>query len=246
MTLSKEEAARIYHSFTEAQPHAEHRTFEEAWQSFGGQGPLIEFVYLLTNNQTLAQRLQDQVDALLQDGVSDEWLELLQLVCYVGRLGCTVNLASVKNEIHCSTINSAIKRLKDEYLIRVGDDGSIEALHPVRAKIVFDALCNQIYIKPRDVVFKALSCISSKNVRVVLLDYFSNQRYDIKDVQSLSQISFKDWIGYANAIRSMLWLDVKRYVDNNMTFISSLVAKRGKGWLCFYLLIFPVFYNQIS
>lgn len=233
LTLSKEEAALIYSSFTEAQPHTKHRTFEEAWQSFGGQGPLIEFAYLLTNNQTLAQRLQDQVDALLQDGVSDEWLELLQLVCYVGRLGCTVNLASVKNEIHCSTINSAIKRLKDEYLIRVGDDGSIEALHPVRAKIVFDALCNQIYIKPRDVVFKALSCISSKNVRVVLLDYFSNQRYDIKDVQSLSQISFKDWIGYANAIRSMLWLDVKRYVDNNMTFISSLVAKRGKGWLCF-------------
>lgn len=31
----------------------------------------------------------------------------------------------------------------------------------------------------------------------------------------------------------MLWLDAKRYVDSNMTFISSLVAKRGKGWLCF-------------
>ena len=82
LALSKEEAAHIYDSFTETQPHAEHRTFEDAWQSFGGQGPLIEFVYLLTNNQTLAQRLQDQIDALLREGVSDEWLELLQLVCY--------------------------------------------------------------------------------------------------------------------------------------------------------------------
>ena len=145
LILSKEEAMQIYTSITATQPHAEHRTFEEAWQSFGGQGPLIEFLYLLTNNQTLTQRLQEQIDALLQEGVSDEWLELLQLVCYAGRLGCTVNLVAVKNEIHCSTMQAAIRRLKDEYLIRVVDDNTLEALHPVRAKIVFDVLCDQIY-----------------------------------------------------------------------------------------------------
>ena len=232
LALSKEEAAHIYNSFTETQPHTEHRTFEEAWQSFGGQGPLIEFVYLLTNNQTLTQRLQGQIDALLQEGVSDEWLELLQLVCYAGRLGCAVNLTAVKNVTHCSTMHAAIRRLKDEYLIREVDEHTIEALHPVRAKIVFDALCDQICTGAREVVFKALSCISSQNVRVVLLDYFSNQQYDIEDIQRLSQIRFLDWIGYANAIRSMLWLDAKRYVEGNMTFISSLVKKRGKGWLC--------------
>lgn len=233
LTLSKEEAAHIYSTYTEEKPHTEHRTFEEAWQSFGGQGPLIEFVYLLTNNQTLAQRLQEQIDALQQEGISDEWLELLQLVCYAGRLGCAVNLAAVKNEIHCSTMHAAIRRLKDEYLIRVIDENTIEALHPVRAKIIFDTLCNQVFIKPKDTVFKVLSCISSQNVRVVLLDYFSNQQYDIEDVQRLSRIRFWDWIGYANAIRSMLWLDAKRYVESNMTFINSLIKKRGKGWICF-------------
>lgn len=233
LTLSKEEAALIYNSFTDVQPHAKLRTFEEARQSFGGNGPLIEFVYLLTNNQTLTQRLQEQIDALQREGISDEWLELLQLVCYAGRLGCAVNLADVKNVIHCSTMHAAVRRLKDEYLIRVIDENTIEALHPVRAKIVFDALCDQIYINPKDVVFKVLSCISSQNVRIVLLDYFSNQKYNIEDVLRLSQIRFSDWTGYANTIRSMLWLDAKRYVDSNMTFISSLVAKRGKGWLCF-------------
>ena len=131
------------------------------------------------------------------------------------------------------TVNAAIRRLKDEYLIRVVDENTIEALHPVRAKIVFDVLCNQVYTKERDIVFKVLSCISSKNVRVILLDYFSNHQYDIKDVQCLSQIRFYDWTGYANAIRSMLWLDAKRYVEGNITFISSLIKKRGKGWFCF-------------
>ena len=34
------------------------------------------------------------------------------------------------------TMQSAIQRLKDEYLIRIIDENKIEALHPVRAQIV--------------------------------------------------------------------------------------------------------------
>ena len=130
-------------------------------------------------------------------------------------------------------MQAAIRRLKDEYLIRVVDENKLEALHPVRAQIVFDTLCDQVCANDSDVIFKTLSCISSQNVRLVLLDYFSRHQYRFEDVQRLSQIKFCDWIGYANAIRSMLWLDAKRYVDGNMAFISSLIEKRGKGWLCF-------------
>lgn len=233
LTLSKEEAEQIYNSFTVIQPLAEHRSFEEAWESFGGQGPLIEFVYLLTNNQTLTERIYNQIDALLKEGISDEWLELLQLVCYAGRLGCAVNISDVKNEIHCSTMHAAIRRFKDEYLIRVVNDNTLEVLHPVRAKIIFDALAEQIGAAEREVVFKTLSCISSQNVRIILLDYFANHKYTIEDVKRLTQIKFCDWIGYANVIKSMLWLDVKCYVESNMTFINSLVNKYGKGWLFF-------------
>lgn len=66
------EAEQIYNTLTMGYPHSSHRTFEEAWQSFGGDGPLIEFVYLLKNNQTLTKRLQNQIDFLLQEGISDE------------------------------------------------------------------------------------------------------------------------------------------------------------------------------
>ena len=241
LTLTKEEAEQIYNTYTETKPHEEHRTFEEAWEIFGGQGPLIEFTYFITHNQVLAQRLHEQIDALLQERISDEWLELLQVVCYVGRLGCSINITDVKNEIHCSNIYAAIRRLQDEYLIKVVDENTIEALHPVRAKIIFDVLCNLIYTSSKEIVFKALPCIESKNIRVVLLDYFSNQQYDIKDVQRLSQIEFGDWIGYANCIRTMLWLDAKCYVENNMKVFKYLVANHGKGWLC----LLPVDFSGI-
>lgn len=233
LTLTKEEAEQIYNTYTETKPHEEHRTFEEAWEIFGGQGPLIEFTYFITHNQVLAQRLHEQIDTLLQERISDEWLELLQVVCYVGRLGYSINISDVKNEIHCSNIYAAIRRLQDEYLIKVVDENTIEALHPVRAKIIFDVLCNLIYTSSKEIVFKALPCIDSKNIRVVLLDYFSDQQYDIEDAQRLSQIEFGDWIGYANCIRTMLWLDAKCYVESNMKVFESLVAQYSKSWLCF-------------
>ncbi len=231
--LSRKEAEDIYNIFTSERPHPIYRTFEEAWIAFGGRGPLIEFVYLLSNNQTLTARLQYQIDALIKEKVSDDWLELLQLVCYAGRLGANIDFLSAKKEIHCSTMQSAIQRLKDEYLIRIIDENKIEALHPVRAQIVFDTLCIQTGMTEKDIVFKTVSCVESKNIRVILMDYFSHQDFNLDDLHQLSQCRFTDWIGFASVIKTMLWLDAKRYADCNMSAIQDLIKKRGKGWLCF-------------
>lgn len=233
LALSKEEAEDIYNIFTSERPHPIYRTFEEAWIAFGSGGPLIEFVYLLSNNQTLTARLHYQIDALIKEKVSDDWLELLQLVCYAGRLGANVDFLSAKKEVHCSTMQSAIQRLKDEYFIRIIDENKIEALHPVRAQIVFDTICLQTGTTEKDIVFKTVPCVESKNIRIILLDYFSQQPCNLDDLHQLSQCEFTDWIGYASAIKTMLWLDAKRYVDCNMAVIQNLIKKRGKGWLCF-------------
>ncbi|MDE6434363.1 MAG: hypothetical protein K2L07_09050 [Lachnospiraceae bacterium] len=233
LVLSETEAEQIYNKFTAVQPHSSHRTFEEAWQSFGGNGSMIEFVYFLTHNQTLTKRLQNQIDCLLQEGIKDECLVLLQLVCYAGRLGCSVYFREIQKIVTFTSMYAAINRLKDEYLVRIVDGNKLEAFHPVRAQIIFDILCNQIYMDATDIVFKALPCVSSQNVRLILLDYFSENKYVSSDVQQLSQICFSDWVGYANAIKAMLWLDAKRYADNNMNFIRNLVEKQGKAWFCF-------------
>lgn len=233
LALSKDEAEHIYNSFTSENPHPIYRTFDEAWVSFGCDGPLIEFVYLLTNNQTLTQRLQTQIDALIKEKISDDWLELLQLVCYAGRLGANIDFHAAKKATQCSTMQSAIQRLKDEYLIRIIDENKIEALHPVRAQIVFDTVCSQTCTNEKDVVFKAITCVAARNIRVILMDYFSHQSYRLEDIYQLSQSIFSDWTGFASAIKTMLWLDAKRYVDDNEVYIHSLIKKRGKGWLCF-------------
>lgn len=244
LTLSKDEAENIYNSFTSEIPHPIYRTFEEAWVTFGCSGPLIEFVYLLTNNQTLTQRIQDQIESLINEKVSDDWLDLLQLVCYAGRLGASIDFNSAKKVTQCSTMQSAIQRLKDEYLIRIIDGNKIEALHPVRAQIVFNEICSKTCTDEKDIIFKTIECVSSKSIRVILMDYFSHQEYRLNDIHKLSQISFSDWIGFASAIKTMLWLDAKRYVDCNKEYIQYLIKKNGKGWLCFLPLDLSGIYRQ--
>ena len=80
------------------------------------RAPLIEFVYLLTNNQTLTQRIEQQIDAMMLERISDSWLELLHLVCFTGSLGCSVDFNAVKGVLKCDSMNAAVKRFSDEYL----------------------------------------------------------------------------------------------------------------------------------
>ena len=191
-------------------------------------------MYLLTNSQTLTQRLTEQVDDLLMERVPDSWLDILQLVCLTGRLGCSVNLRTLRAVINCDNVNAAIKRFSDEYLIKVSDNGAqIEALHPVRAQIICDALNERIDSNQEDVVVAAINCIESSNVRFLLFDYFTSNEYTQAFIYRLATTHFSDWTAYAGVLNAMLWLDVKRYVDANMPFIQELINQRGKGWLTF-------------
>ena len=234
LALAEDEAHQIFDSHTADQPNQTLRSFEEAWQSFGNQGPLIEFIYLLTNEQTLKDRVEKQIDALIREKIDDEWIDVLRIVAYAGRIGCPVDYAEIKRITKCSNMEAAISRLKDEYLIRVIDNGKkIEALHPVRAQIIYDTLCSLTASSDKDIFFDVLSCVSSRNIRLILLDYFTRNKFDSDDIQRLAEVPFADWLGYANAIKSMLWLDCKCYAENNLDFIRSLVDKYGGGWLCF-------------
>lgn len=234
LSLSEQEARNIYDLYAKNQPHPYHRSFEEAWQKFGTHGPLIEFMYLLTNNQTLTQRLIEQVNSLLLERIPDSWLTLLQIICLTGRLGYSVNLQGLRMAIDCDNVNAAIKRFSDEYLIKISDNrAQIEALHPVRAQIIFDALNERIDNNQEDAVIASINCIESSGIRYILFDYFTHNEYAQDFIHRLAAAHFFDWTAYAGTLNAMLWIDVKRYIDANMPFIQKLVKQRGKGWPVF-------------
>ena len=230
LELTEDEAHRIYDFYTENKPHATFRTFEDAWNVYGGKGPFIEFVYLLTNNQTLTQRIEQQIDAMMLERIPDSWLELLHLVCFTGSLGCSVDFSDVKGVLKCDSMNAAVKRFADEYLLRITTDGNrLDALHPVRANIIYNVLRTKIVINVRDVLMKALKCVESKYVGIILIEYFTNYEYSWDDIQMIAKNDYSDWIAFGKVIRAILWLEVKRYVESNIHCFKKIIKEKGKG-----------------
>lgn len=230
--LTEDEARLIYNHNTCLIPHSEHRTFEEAWASFGGKGPLIEFTYFLTNNQTLKERLQGQINSLLLERVPDSWFDILKVVCLAGKIGGAVYTTNLKRTIKCDTFSSAIQRFTDEYLIKEKDARNyIEALHPIRAKILDELLTKLTANEPAITLLNCIACINAPNVQYLLMEFFTENDYIKEAIVKLPSVVQNDWVSFAGTIKAMLWLDTKRYYENNRHVVSNLIMDEGKGWL---------------
>lgn len=234
LLLTEDEARNIYNKYTASCPHSELRSFDEAWSSFGSHGPLIEFVYWLTKNQSLTERLNQQLDTLLLEQTPDSWFDILNLACFSGKLGCSISYDKTKTLLNCDTMHSALKRFSDEYLLKISDDGLyIETLHPVRARIIYDLICQKNGDYSNQLIISALKCVKPENVKILLLDYFTNHPYSKNMIERIASLEFSNWLAYGDVIKVMLWLDAKRYAESNCNVINDLIKERGKGWLCF-------------
>ena len=60
-------------------------------------------------------------------------------------------------------------------------------------------------------------------------------------MKDCSKVAFNDWVGFSSALKSMLWLDVIIYVDNNFEFIKSLYEEHESASLCYL----PVDYSGL-
>lgn len=64
LTFGADEALEIYNKLNERGPSPKALDFDEVWAQFGGQGPLLEFTYLVTQHETLAKRLSQQINVI--------------------------------------------------------------------------------------------------------------------------------------------------------------------------------------
>lgn len=232
--FSQIEAENIYKSLTLVNPHPKFRSFEEAWQQFGERGPFLEFVYLLNHNQTLRQRLLVQIERLISEKNPDSWFMLLNLVCYAGKIGCPVLYEDAKRQCSCDTAIAALDRMSKEYLLKNSDDGRyIETLHPLRATIIYSILQEKIVYNPNDLLIMAVKCVEDRYPQLILMDYFTQNVFNLSIISELASVHCRDWTMYACMLSTMLWLEVKLYAERNREVYDELITKMGKGWLPF-------------
>ncbi len=232
LELTCEEAEIIFNKYTEHSPHPAFRDFEQIWETVVQGVPFIEFSYILSNNDTLKNRLKVQIDLLIKENIDDKWISLLYIVSFASFSGCSLKIEQLKKLLNCSNITSAIQRLNDEYLIRtVHNNKEVVALHPVRGEILYQILCDVVIESDVDLLMTLLIASRPSYHHLIMMNFFTIKPLTTDIITSIRSYDWNNWLTLSSIIKTMLWVDIKEYVDRNINAFKDIVASHGIGWL---------------
>jgi len=239
LNFDRSEAEQVYSSLTAKVAPENVLTFEEAWKKFGEAGPLLEFIYLVTQGTSLRERLKQQVANLQNDvrlgRLSAAELELLRLVSVCSAFEARLELIPLIESLKLAAPAATVGLFEREYLLRVSDNGSlVNGLHPIRSSILTDLLSDSSLAPWADSAAKSLALIHEPDLETFLLYSFSRRNNQLGALlETLSTHEPKTWRAIAGCIRSQIWLGVADYLRANEELIRSAQTIAGSGWAHF-------------
>ncbi len=239
LTFDEKEAARIYEKLAAIKQPEQFLSFKEAWSRFGSSGPLMEFVYLITQNESLRERLRSQIDRL-QDMVREgkmgkNELCLVRMVAVASAYDARLNVRLLCEMLNLEEPARTLDLFEKEYFLRQSADRKhVEGLHSIRSSIVADLLTDATFNPWLKVATDCLSLIVEDDIEIFLLYSFSRRTEDSGNMfDTLLLLRIKTWTGLAGVFRALLWLGLSRYISGNRELIRELFDRFGAGWQLF-------------
>lgn len=201
------EASSIYHSYETSA----FSSFDDAWLSFGKEGPLLEFVYSLFNEVSLKERLHGQVESILHtpDPNASSWLYALAIICLAGEKGLSVDAARLFSEANLINPLRMMDVFEKEHLaVRETGSSDISVLHPYRAKLLAVILNQKIPIKKEDLLLSTVIS-SSASPELIIIEHFFNNGMSPKTLSRLIKASKDSWRILIGTLKALLWADTK-------------------------------------
>jgi len=237
LSFDEHEARNIYQKLSERKPIDRFINFDDAWEKFGGAGPLLEFVYLVTQGGKLRDRLQQQVNRLqgeARQGIEPRQIDLLRLTSIASSYGARLKAEKLINSLGLNNPQETLRLLEKEYLIKRTEGGSfIEGLHPIRSGILSEILTDEALYPWSESARQCLSLMEETDMESFLLYSFSRRsRMDIDVLRDhLCNWQPLTWTGIAGVARALLWLGIRDYVAENTSSIRDLYKDSGSGWI---------------
>ncbi|BBC26804.1 hypothetical protein [Pseudanabaena sp. ABRG5-3] len=236
LKFDRVEAEEIYKFLVEVETPDRFLDFEDAWNRFGGGGPLMEFVYLVTQGDSLRERLQQQIrriqDEVRSGQCSDKELELLRLVSVASAFEARLKLRELVRFLQLPSPQRTLELLEEEYLLRTSEGGTIVGgLHPIRSTILADILTDPTFYPWADSASTCLTFIFEQDMGSFLLYAFSRHRFELEPLLSvLDNYQPRQWTAIAGVINALIWLGIKEYVEANKELILEAYEKVHHGW----------------
>lgn len=225
LSFTKEDARSIYNELIKKEVVRSYTTFEHAWLNFNEKGSLLEFVYFLTQTDSLRARLNSQIKRLNSDvregKLSSNAIKFLTISAIATDYQVRFDIKSLVKAIDLGDASSVFELFEEEYLIRRSQDHSyIEALHPIRSKILSDILIDPLFFPWIDVVKILLPHIVEDDLETFLFYAFLNHRSDFQDIfDCISNVNITKWSTVAGINRALLWFGISEHVVKNKILI---------------------------
>ncbi|WP_350430999.1 hypothetical protein ABIS04_10225 [Shewanella sp. H8] len=237
LQLSKEEAKHIYFNLIEKGVAKPYPSFEQAWLGFSGNGSLLEYVFFLTQTKSLKGRLSSQVSRLrteVREGKLEASAIKFLLACAVATSHeARVDIKSLVKTTDLKDPQGTFSLFENEYLIRrTADKIHIEALHPIRSKLLVEVLIDPAFSPWIESALSVLPSIPEADIETFLLYSFVEKPNEFEMLFSnLMKLKIETWGAVAGIGRALLWFGIRNHVIENRDVInSSRLLAGGDGW----------------
>lgn len=236
LQLTEAEARQIYDKLVARRPADRFLSFLEAWAQFGGQGPLLEFTYLISQSETLEATLRAQVrrlrDEVRRGDLPEADLAFLRLASVAGAYEARADVAGLAAAAGLADPAGTLELLESEYLVRRSREGRyVESLHPIRSAILAAELTDPAFAPWAESAVLCIDHLPETDLEAFLFHSFLHHSDDAAALlDALARRRFYTWSGLAGVGRSLIWLGVKIYVENNRDVIDEGLEKFGSGW----------------
>lgn len=210
--------------------------FQDAWMQLGERKTLFEFIYLLTQEQSLAEKIQQQV-AALQDEVNAQTLaanelKLLRLVAVASAYETRLPVINLVKLCGIAEPTRTLQRFSNEFLLRTSSDGKfVEGFHAVRSELMCQQLLDETFYPWHEIAEQVLAIVEESDLEFFLLCAFS-RHYPKSEhlVKALAQVKPKNWETVRGISRALQWLGLKTYAQLNLDTLKMAHTIAGCGW----------------
>lgn len=235
LSLSKEEAEIIYTKLNERDKITHFTDFEQAWIQIGDDAPLLEFVYSITQGNSLQNKLKQQIQQLRNENEQgrNPQIEFLRIVSLADSLGAKIDVSKLDSNTDYQFI---IEKLENEYLVKKSLDRKfIQGLHLIRSQKLAEILFDEFTTYKEEYAYKCISLIDEKDLYLFLLQMFHLEI--LKPYQFIEDLNNKvivrNWSVYTSILKSFIWLGTKNYVEKNRKVIDECRTICGGAWTMF-------------
>lgn len=168
-TLNEKEAESIYNALKKADKlHEDITSWKDAWSKISDRQLLIEYVYLLTHGEMIAERISAQMKEIGNAAAGGTKFEILRKVCFADICGIKLETKPLIRDLVAKTdldIGEVLKSLANEFLVHISSEGDfIEGLHPVRSQHIVNRLHEYISLEETALSIAKIATFSDVSV----------------------------------------------------------------------------------